>query len=54
MVDEVEFVTNVHYEESLWMKVRGGSALYIITICIYLLIVIEGCNESPPFPHFPW
>ena len=24
LVDEVEFVSNVRYEESVWMKVRGG------------------------------
>ena len=37
LVDEVEFVSNVRYEESVWMKVRGGrgrEALYIC--CIYM------------------
>ena len=37
LVDEVECITGVHYEESVWMKVRGGkgsSALYIG--CVYM------------------
>ena len=37
LVDELEFVINVRYEESVWMKVRGGrgrEALYIC--CIYM------------------
>ena len=31
LVDEVEFITDVHYEESVWMKGgrRGSSAFYI-------------------------
>ena len=36
-VDEVEFVSTVKYEESMWMKVRGGrgrEALYIC--CVYI------------------
>ena len=24
LVNEVEFITNARYEESVWMKVRGG------------------------------
>ena len=52
MVDEVEFISNVCYEESVWMKVRGGrgrSALYIG--CVYMpidstsTIGIDGCYE---------
>ena len=37
LVDEVEFVSKVRYEESVWMKVRGGrgrEALYLC--CIYM------------------
>ena len=37
LVDEVEFVSTVKYEESVWMKVRGGrerEALYIC--CVYM------------------
>ena len=37
LVNEVEFITNVRYEESVWMKVRGDrgrEALYIG--CIYM------------------
>ena len=52
LVDEVEFIANVCYEESVWMKVRGGrgrSALYIG--CVYMpidstsAIGIDGCYE---------
>ena len=37
LVGEVEFITSVEYEESVWMKVRGGrgrSALYVG--CVYM------------------
>ena len=37
MVNEVEFITNAKYEESVWMKVCGGrgrEALYIC--CVYM------------------
>lgn len=37
LIDEVEFISNVRYEESVWMKVRGGrgrEALYIG--CLYM------------------
>ena len=37
LVNEVEFITNARYEESVWMKVRGGrgrEALYIC--CVYM------------------
>ena len=37
MVNEVEFITNARYEESVWMKVRGErgrEALYIC--CVYM------------------
>ena len=37
IADEVEFITNVRYEESVWMKVRGGrgkEALYLC--CVYM------------------
>ena len=37
LVSEVEFITSVEYEESVWMKVRGGrgrSALYVG--CVYM------------------
>ena len=53
LVDEVEFITDVHYEESVWMKVRGGrgsSAFYIR--CVYMptdctsSASIEGCYEK--------
>ena len=53
LVDEVEFISGVHYEESMWMKVRGGrgsSALYIG--CVYMptdctnSASIEGCYEK--------
>ena len=40
LVDEVDFSTNVHYEESVWIKVTGGresSAFCIVRV--YLLIV---------------
>ena len=43
LVDEVEFISQVRYEESVWMKVRGGrgrEALYIG--CVYMLTDI--CN----------
>ena len=42
LVDEVEFITDVHYEKSVWMKVRGGrgsSAFFTLGVCICLLIV---------------
>ena len=38
LVSEVEFITRVEYEESVWMKVRGGrgrSALYVGCVCAY-------------------
>ena len=38
LVDEVECVSTVKYEESVWMKVRGGrgrEALYICCVYIY-------------------
>ena len=38
IADEVEFVRDVRYEESVWMKVRGGrgkEALYILMLCVY-------------------
>ena len=41
LVDEVEFISQVRYEESVWMKVRGGrgrEALYIGT-CPQIAIV---------------
>ena len=50
LVSEVEFVTSVRYEESVWMKVRGErgrSALYIG--CVYMptdstsVAVVESC-----------
>ena len=37
LVNEVEFISNTRYEESVWMKVRGGrgrEALYIF--CVYM------------------
>ena len=37
LVDELEFVSKVRYEESVWMKVQGGrgrEALYVC--CIYM------------------
>ena len=37
LIDEVEFVSKVRYEESVWMKFRGGrgrEALYLC--CIYM------------------
>ena len=37
LVSDVEFITSVEYEESVWMKVRGGrgrSALYVG--CVYM------------------
>ena len=37
LVNEVEFISNTRYEESVWMKVRGGrgrEALYIC--CVYM------------------
>ena len=49
-VSEVEFITSVRYEESVWMKVRGErgrSALYIG--CVYMptdstsVAVVESC-----------
>ena len=39
LVNEVEFITNARYEESVWMKVRGGrgrEALYIC--CVYIIV----------------
>jgi hypothetical protein len=53
LVEEVEFVSSVRYEESVWMKVRGGrgrEALYIC--CVYMptdsssVSAIEGCYEK--------
>ena len=50
LVSEVEFITSVRYEESVWMKVRGErgrSALYIG--CVYMptdstsVAVVESC-----------
>ena len=43
LVDEVEFITGVNYEKSVWMKVQGGrgsSALYIG--CVYM----PNCTNS--------
>ena len=37
LVNEVEFITSVKYDESVWMKVRGErgrSALFVC--CVYL------------------
>ena len=31
---EVEFITSMEYEENVWMKVRGRSALYVG--CVYM------------------
>ena len=33
MVDEVEFVNMVKYEESVWMKVQGGRGMETLYIC---------------------
>ena len=52
LVSEVEFITTVAYEESVWMKVRGErgrSALYIG--CVYMptdstsVAVLDTCYE---------
>ena len=43
LVDEVGFITDVHYEESVWMiKVRGGGEPqpFTLVVCIFLLIVL--------------
>ena len=37
IVEEVEFIRDVRYKESVWMKVRGGrgkEALYLC--CVYM------------------
>ena len=37
IAEEVEFITDVRYEESVWMKVQGGrgkEALYLF--CVYM------------------
>ena len=41
LVDEVGFITDVHYKESVWMNVWGGrgSSAFYIGVCICLLIV---------------
>ena len=41
LVSEVEFITSVRYEESVWMKVRGrgGDQHCTLDVCICLLIV---------------
>ena len=53
LVDEVEFITDVHYEESVWMKVGGGMQTSVYYIgCVYMptdctnSASIEGCYES--------
>ena len=38
LVNEVEFISNARYEESVWMKVCGGrgrEALYICCVQLY-------------------
>ena len=42
LVDEVEFVSTVKYEESVWMKVRvgGGGKHYTFAVCICLRIAL--------------
>ena len=40
LVDEVEFITDVHYEKSVWMIVRGGrGCLLIVRIVLALKVV---------------
>ena len=39
LVGEVEFITSVEYEESVWMKVRGGRGC---RMCVYV-----GCVYRP-------
>ena len=45
LVDDVKFVGTVRYEESVWMKVRGGrgtEALYIaVCICLQIALVFQ-------------
>ena len=39
LVDDVEFVSTVKYEESVWMKVwggRGGGGVRIVHCCVYM------------------
>ena len=35
LVDEVEFVSTVKYEESVWMKIRGGRGSIVHLLCVY-------------------
>ena len=53
LVDEVEFITDVHYEETVWMEVRGGrgssafhiGGVYMPTDCTNSAS-IEGCYKK--------
>ena len=35
LVDEVEFISQVRYEESVWMKVRGGEGGKHCILCLH-------------------
>ena len=62
LVDEVEFITDVHYEESVWMKVRdvrGSSQLHFstdlpkTTTDLHALLFPKPLTDNPqPFPYF--
>ena len=45
LVDEVEFVSTVKYEESVWMKVRGGRGgkhcTFAVCICLRIALVFQ-------------
>ena len=43
LVNEVEFITNARYEESVWMKVRGGrgrEAFFFFIFVVYICLLI--------------
>ena len=41
LVDKVQFVSAVKYEESVWMKVRGGRGREALYICC-----VQGCIQD--------
>ena len=52
LIDEVECITSVHYEESMWMKIRGQRGREALFVgCVYMptesssVSVLDSCYE---------
>ena len=43
LVDEVEFVSKARYEESVWMKVRGGRGRDALYVCCIFMPTDSAC-----------